>query len=142
MYGVSSEARAFPDQRSLFGQKFGHLSANELITDRFVAVRVQFVGICHLPCAGGDAVVIADGFLDGGVLGLLGVEGVAVWVLGAADLARALSGVDLENSVVGPVDVGVDAEAEEMLVIVCVDSGIDFCSPALGVLAWVHGIGV
>lgn len=103
---------------------------------------VELVGVDHVPGAGGDAVVVADGFVDGFVFGLVGVEGVAVGVFGGADGAGAGGGVGLDDGVVGAVDVGVDAEAEEVLMIVRVDAWVDFGAPAFGVFAWVHGVGV
>lgn len=107
-----------------------------------MGVGVEFVGVGHFPGARGDAVVVGDGFVDGFVFGFLGEEGVAVGIFGGADGARAGQGVGLEDGVVGAVNVGVDAQTEEMLMIVGVDAGVDFGAPALGVFARVHGIGV
>jgi len=53
-----------------------------------------------------------------------------------------LRGIDLEDCVVGSVDIGVDSQAEEMLVVMGVYPGVDFRSPALGVFTWVQGVGV
>lgn len=103
---------------------------------------VDLVGVCDFPGAAGVSVVVGHGLEWCGVFGLFGVEGVAVLVLGAADLAGPTDGVNLEDGVVGPVDHGVDAQAEEMLMVVCVDSRVNFGAPALGVLTGVHGIGV
>lgn len=107
-----------------------------------MTVWVEFVGIAHIPCSGSDAIVVADGFLDSGILGSLRIESISVWILLATNFASSLRGIDLEDSVVRTVDVRVDTQAEEMLVVVCIDSWVHFCSPALGVLTRVHSVGV
>jgi len=86
-----------------------------------VAVWIEIVGVGQIPASTRVAVVVGDALLDGGVFGLLGVEGVAVEVLFATDLALTGSGIDLEDCVVVTVDVGVEAETKEVLMVVCVD---------------------
>lgn len=142
VHGVTGKPGAFPHERTFFREQLGNLATDELVGNGFVGVGVEFVGVGHFPCARGDAVVVADGFVDGFVFGFVRVEGVSVGVFGRADGACALHGVGLEDGVVGAVDVGVNAQTEEMLMIVCVDAGVDFGTPALGVFAGVHGIGV
>ena len=107
-----------------------------------MAVRIQLVRISHLPGSRSDAVIIADRLLDFGVLGLLGKEGVSIEILLAANFTSPLDGIDLEDGVVGTVNIGVNSETEEMLVVVCVNTWVDFCSPAFSVLAGVHCVGV
>lgn len=70
------------------------------------------------------------------------VKGVAILVLRAAHFARSGAGVDLKNGVLGPIDVGIDSQTEEMLVVVCIDARVHFSAPALGVFARVHRISV
>lgn len=142
MHSMTRKTRALPHQRALLGQQAGNLAADQLIRDRLVRVRVGFVLVGNVPRTRRGAVVVGHG-LDGvGVFSLLCVKGVAVIILGRAGFAGALGGVDLEDGVLGPVDVGVDAQTEEMLVVVRVDAWVDFGAPALGVLAGVHGVGV
>lgn len=107
-----------------------------------MGIRVEFVLVAHFPGPRGGSFVVGHGFDGVGVLGLLRVKGVAVEVLLGADLAWAAGSVDLEDGVAGAVDVGVDAETEQVLVVVRVDAGVHFCPPSLGVLAGEHGVGV
>ena len=95
-----------------------------------------------VPCASRAAVVVGDCFDGSAVSCLFGGEGVAVGDLRTADWFWGGLGVDLEDGVVGAVDFGVDAEAEEMLMVVCVDAGVDLGAPAFGVFVRVHGVGV
>jgi hypothetical protein len=53
-----------------------------------------------------------------------------------------LHSVDLEDGVFRTVDVRVDTQTEEMLMIVRINTGVNFSSPAFGVFAWVHRIRV
>lgn len=107
-----------------------------------MTVWVQLVLIGHLPCPACYTVIIRCCFRNCLVLRLLGVECISVEVLFGSDFAGSLSGINLEYRVIGSIDVGIDTQTEEMLMVVCVDSWVDFCSPAFGVLAWVHGVGV
>lgn len=140
--GMSGKGGALPDQGALLGHEAGDLSADQLVADGLLAVGVELVGVGNLPGAGGGAVVVRHGLALGHELGALVIETVAVKVLGAADGGLAGDGVVDEDGVVGTVDVGVDAEAEEMLVVVGVDAGVDLSAPALGVLVLEHGVGV
>ena len=142
MDGVPGEAGAFPDEAAFLGEEGGHLATDEFVTHGFLAVRVQFVLVRQVPRARGGAVIVGHGFQRSRVFGLLGVEGVAVEILDGAEFAGAGGGVDLEDGVVGSVDVGVHAQTEEMLVVVGVDSRVHFGAPAVGVFAGVHGVGV
>ena len=109
---MSSEAGSVPHQAAFLGEKGRHLAADELVADGLVAVGVNLVGVCHFPRAARAAVVVAHGLFRRRVFGLVRVEGVAVFVFRAADFAGAGLGVDLEDGVQGPVDVGVDSHAE------------------------------
>ena len=140
MNGVSSEPGPVPDQTVLFGEERGDFATHELVADGFVAVRVEFVRVGHFPGSAGATVVIGHGFRRGGVFLLVGVECVAVFVLGAAYFAGSCSGIYLEDCVVRTVDVGVYPKAEKMLVVVCVDPGINFCAPALGIFTGVQSV--
>lgn len=58
----------------------------------------------------------------------------------APDFARSTGGVDLEDGVLLPIDLGVKTEAEEVLVVVGVNTRVDLCSPTFCVFAGCHGI--
>ena len=139
---MAGEAGTFPDEAALLGKELGHLPADEFVRDGLVRVRVQFVLVAHVPGARALAVVIRHALDRVGVARPLGIKGVAVRVLFGADVAGALGGVGLEDGVVGAVDVGVHAQAEEVLVVVRVDARVDLGAPAFGVFARVHGVGV
>lgn len=142
VHSVSCESSALPHQRAFLGEKFRHFPTHELVADWLVTVWVDLVRVGHFPRSRSDTIIVADRFLDGCVFGLLGKECVSVWVLGAPRFTSALGGVDLEDSVIRSIDIGVDSQTEEMLVVMCIDSWVDLCSPTLGVLARVHRIGV
>ncbi len=107
-----------------------------------MAIRVDFIGIGHFPCSARAAVVIGHCFHWGGVFLLIGIEGVAIFVLGATHLTGPLPGIDLEYGVIRAIDIGVYTQAEEMLMVMCVDAGVNFCSPSFGIFAWIHSIRV
>ncbi len=136
------ESCPLPYQAPFFWEEGGHLPADELVAYRLVAVRVHFVRVGHLPRPARAAVVIRHRLFGRAELGLVRVEGVAVLVLLAADVAGPGPRVHLEDGVERAVDVGVYAHAEEVLMVVRVDAGVDFGAPAFGVLAGVHGVGV
>lgn len=142
VHRVASKACAFPDEAALLGEKGWHFATDKLVADGLLAVRVQLVSIGHFPGAAGGPVVVGHGLERGGELGLLRVEGVAVLVFGAAYLPRTADCIDLEDGVVGAVDVRVNSQAEQVLVVVSVDAGVDLGAPAFGVLAGAHGVGV
>lgn len=139
---MTGESGTLPDQASLFWQQGWAFPANELVAHGLVAVFVDLVLIRHVPRSAAGPIVICHRFGRGGVFLLLGVEGVAVFVLFAADFAGSLLCVNLEDGVLRTVDVGIDPQAEEMLVVVSIDAGIDFCAPTFGIFTRVHSVGV
>lgn len=139
---MSSESSPLPDQTTFLRKQGRHFTADELVADRLLAVGVQLVGVCNFPGSGCVAVIVGHCFKRGSELCLLGVECVSVRVLSTSHLRFTASCVDLEDGVVGSVDISVHTQTEQMLVVVCVDSRVDFSTPALGVLAGVHGVGV
>lgn len=140
VYSVTSETRTLPYQRAFLRKEFGNFSAYELVADRLVAVRVELVGVDHVPSPRSNTIVVTDCLLNSRVLCSLGVEGISIKVLLAAHLTCTLRSVDLVDRVIWPIDIGVDPQTEKMLMIVSVDSGINFRSPSLCVFTWVHGI--
>lgn len=107
-----------------------------------MTVRVDFVRVGHVPRATGAAVIVCYRLLGVRVLGLVGIECIAVLVFRTPNLTRSSCGIDLKHCIIWPVNVWVDAHAEEMLVIVRVDTWVDFGAPAQGILAGVHGISI
>ena len=137
VHGVAGEAGALPDEAAGLGEEVWDFARDELVGGGFLRVGVYLGLVAHLPGAAGGAVVVCLGLLGGRELGFVRVEGVAVFVFGGANFAGAAGGVDHEDGVVGAVDVGVDAHAEEVLVVVGVDAGVDFGAPAVEVFALV-----
>lgn len=123
MQSMPSKRRPLPHQSPLLGQQPRHLPAHQFIPHRLLRVRVHAIFIHHVPRAAGVAVVVGDGGFDRLVAGFFGVKGVAVVVFGAPDGAGAGGRVDLVDCVCGAVDVGVEAEAEE----VCEFFGVSLC---------------
>lgn len=142
MDGVSSESSSLPSQATFLGEERRDLTAHQLVGDWLLAVGIQFVRVGHLPGSAGAAIIIGHCLTRGREFGLLGIEGVAILVLGAANFALSPDSVHLENGIVGAVDVRVYPHAEQVLVVVRIDTRVDFGSPALSILAGVHGISV
>ena len=142
MHGVSCKARTLPDKTPRLGKQFRHFSADQLVAHGLLAVGIDLALVAHIPRPARCAVVIRRSQLRCAELCLLCVKRISVLVLCASHLAVSTRGVDHEDGVVRPVDVRVDAQAEKVLVIVCVDAGVHFCAPAFEVLAWKHGVGV
>ena len=133
VHGVAGEARAVPDQTAFFGHEAGEFAGDEFVGDGVFGVGVEDVGVGDVPGAAG--VVVADAGCLGFEGGLSGHEGVAVAVLAAADGGVAGYGIDFEDGVGVPVDGRVEAQAEEVLVVVRVDARVDFCAVGRGALA-------
>ena len=75
-------------------------------------------------------------------LPLASAESIAIFILCAADLAWPSNRINFEDCVLRTINVGVEAEAEEMLVIVRIDARIYLGAPAVRIFTRVHGIGV
>jgi hypothetical protein len=139
VHGVAREACAVPDKTAFFGHEAGDFAGDEFVGDGVFGVRVEFVGVGDVPGAAG--VVVADA----GALSLEGGfarhERVAVAVLLAADGRIAGHGIDFEHCVGVPVDARIEAQAEEVLVVVRVDARVDFCAVGRGGLAFSDGVG-
>ena len=109
MYRVSGKSSALPNKTALFGEERWDFAADEFVRDRLLAVRVELVCVLDFPGTASGAVVVRHGFTGRGELGLLRVEGVSVLVLCTANLSVSADCIDLEDGVVRPVDVGVNA---------------------------------
>lgn len=72
----------------------------------------------------------------------MSIESVAVLILWASNIARCRLRVNLKDGVFRPVDIGINTHAEQMLMIVCVDTWVNLSAPAMGILSRVHGVGV
>ena len=139
VHGVAGEARAVPDQTAFFGHEAGDFAGDEFVGDGVFGVRVEDVGVGDVPGAAG--VVVADARSCGFQRGFARHEGVAVAVLFAADGGVAGDGVDFEHRVGVPVDGRVEAQAEEVLVVVRVDAWVDFRAVGSSGLAFGDGVG-
>jgi len=109
VHSVAGEACTFPYQGSWFRKKAWNFSADQLVAHWFVAVRVEFVGIYHVPCPRSSSIVIAERLFHSAVRSSLRIEGVSVRILFATDLACALCGVDLDDGIIWSVNIGVDS---------------------------------
>lgn len=58
VHSMASEASALPDQSTGLRKKRRDIAANKLIANRLLAVRVELVGVGHLPSARSRAVVV------------------------------------------------------------------------------------
>jgi hypothetical protein len=56
---MSGKPCSFPDQAAFLGEERRDFAADEFVGDGFVGVGVEFVGVCHFPCATEGAVVVA-----------------------------------------------------------------------------------
>ena len=142
VHGVSSKTGSLPDESTLLGKKTWNFTADKLVRDRFLAVRVQLVRVCDFPRSAGGSVVVRHCLERGGEFRLLSIESISIFVFCAADFTWSSSGVDLEDSIMWAVYVGVDTETEQVLVVVGIDAWVNFGAPAVGVLAGVHGVGI
>lgn len=139
---MSRESSTFPHQTILLRQQRRYLPAHQLIANGLLGIRVQLVRIRHLPRPTRVPIIITHRLDRVRELRLLGVEGITVGVLRRADSAGARDGIDLEDGVLVAVDLRVDAQTEQVLMVVGVDASVDFGAPALGVFAFVHGVRV
>ena len=137
--GVAREARAVPDQAAFFRHQAGDFAGDELVGHGVVRVGVELVGVGDVP--GSACVVVADAGGLGFEGGFPRLESVAVAVRGAADGGVAGDGVDFEDGVGVAVDGGVEAQAEEVLVVVRVDARIDLGAVGGGGLLGGEGVG-
>lgn len=139
VHGVASEACAVPDETAFLGHEPRDFARHQLVRDGVLGVRVELVRVRDVP--GAARVVVADARRHGLQRRLLGHESVAVAVLFAAYGRVAGDGVDFEDGVVVAVDGRVEAETEEVLVVVCVDARVDFCAVGRCGLAGREGVG-
>lgn len=142
MNRMSRKPSPLPNQPSLLGQQSRHLPTHKLVTDRLPTVRIQLIRVRHLPRPATRAIIVRHRLRGRRILLLLGVERIPIFVLLAPDLSFPSHGIDLEDGVLRSVNVGVDTHAEEMLMVVGVDAGVDFRAPAVCVFTRVDGVGV
>jgi hypothetical protein len=133
MQSVSCEAGSVPDQTVLLGHQSRNFPRDDLVRHRVLGVRVEFVGVRYVPSP--DRLVVADTGPHSLQRRFLGHESVAVSVLFASHRGVAGNGVYLENCVLVTIDRWVKAQTEQMLVVVCVDTGVDLSSVRCGRLA-------
>lgn len=105
-----------------------------------MTVWVDSIGVRHFPRPTRAAIIVRHGLFRRRELGLVSVERISIFVLCTTDFTWTSSGVDLEDSILRPIDIRIYPHAEEMLVVVCIDAWVDLGAPAFSILAWVHGI--
>lgn len=139
MQSVSCEARSVPDQTVLLGHQTRYFPGDDLVRHRVLGVGVELVGVRNVPSP--DRLVIADASAHGLQRRLLGHESVAVSVFFASHRRVAGNGVYLEHRVLVAVDRWVEAETEQVLVVMRVDAGVDLSTVRCGRLARGHCVG-
>lgn len=128
-------AAGFGEQRRARG--VDDLEADGLLSDPVLPVRVDDV-----PCAVRLVAVVGRALEGCAQWCLFAQERVAVRVFWGADRLLGGNGVVLYDCVVGPVDFRVDAQREEVLVVVCCDLWRDFGAVRRRRLGRVHAVGV
>ena len=93
------------------------------------AAHAYLVRVGHLPRTAQSAVVVAHTRAHGLDLGLLRVERVAVVVLLTANRVLRCDRISNKDCVCRTIDVGIDTQAEEVLVVVSVNARVDLSSP-------------
>ena len=140
---VPGEGGAAPDEAAGLAEEVRGLAGDDLVAGGEGAGGGEGlrVWVDDVPGAGGVVVVVAG--LDGGFEeGLLVVEGVAVEVAGLADGDVGGDGVVLDHGVVVAVDGRVDAQGEDVLVVVRVEGVGDLRAVGGGFFVGVEGHGV
>jgi hypothetical protein len=130
MQSVSCETGSVPDQTVLLGHQSRNFSRDDFVRYRVLGVSVELVGVRNVPSP--DRLVIADTSSHGLEGRFLGHESVAVSVLLASDWGVAGNGVYLEDCVLVAVNRWVKAQAEQMLVVVRVDTRVDLSTVRCG----------
>jgi hypothetical protein len=133
---VSCEAGSVPDQTVFLGHQPRNFPRDDLVRHGVLGVGVELVGVGDVPSP--DWLVIADTSPHGLQRRLLGHESVAVSVLFTSHRGVACNGVYLEDCVLVAVDRWVEAQTEQMLVVVRIDTGIDLSTVRCGRLARGH----
>lgn len=140
MHGMPCKSSPLPNKTTLLWQKRRHISADQFVRDGLVTVRIHLALIAHIPRPARGAIIVTHGLFHCLESGLLGIECVSILILCITNLSGTPSSVNLKDSVVGPIDVGIYAQTKEMLMVVCVHTGVDFSAPTLQILSRVHGI--
>jgi len=125
---LAGEARTAPDETAGSAEQAWRFAADDLVAYGFLAGRVELVGVDDIPGAAGLVVVVTGALFACFQEGLLAMEGVAVKVACLSDWDVRAYCVILHDRVVWPVDGWVDAEREQMLVVVGVESLSDLGS--------------
>lgn len=139
---VLRKRRALPHHAARFGENAGRRRVEDLVGDGFACRRVQLAGVGDVPGPARLVAVVGGAGLGGEEGRLFAVEAVAVEVLGRAERCLGRDGVVLHHRVVGPVDFRVDAEGEDVLVVVGSDSPRHLCAVGGGSLRRVQAVRV
>lgn len=142
VHGVTSETCTLPHKTSRLREQLWNFPADQLVTCRLLAVRIDLAFVTHIPRPARCAIVIRCCLLRCAELCLFRIKCISVLVFGAADLTIAPRCIYHEYSVVWSVNVRVDAQTEKVLVVVCIDARVDLCTPALEVFTREHGVSV
>ena len=127
---MSRETGSVPDHAVFLGHQSRNFPRHDLVRHRVLGMSVELVGVRNVPSP--DRLVIADTSSHGLERRFLGHESIAVSVLLASDWGVAGNGVYLEDCVLVAVNRWVKAQAEQMLVVVRVDTRVDLCTVRCG----------
>lgn len=104
--------------------------------------REILVRIYDAPCTTCVGVVVRDTLLGSLVNGSFGVKCISIFIFGGADGSRTRYCIALDDRVLVTIELRVNTKTEEMLMTVCIDSGMDLSSPAVSRFAGVHDISI
>lgn len=99
-----------------------------------------FISVTDIPSPRGATIVVRYRLFDGGILRLSSIESVSIFILCTPNLARSAGRIDLEYGVLLPVNLRVKAKTKQMLMIMCINTRMHLCSPAIRIFARRHGI--
>lgn len=118
MHSMSRKPSPLGHQPALLDEQSRNLSRDKLIGDRFPADRMQLVGVGNIPSSRRITVIVCNTLAHSCILGLFGIECIAVHVFSRAYFAGPHAGIYLEDGVGMSVDLRIDAQTEEVLVVV------------------------
>lgn len=139
---LAGEGGALPNHAFRFGEEGRAVGVEDLVGHGLLGRGIEAARVDDVPGAARLGAVARGGLLGGAERRLLAVEAVAIHVLSGAQGGLRKHGVALQDGVVGAVDLGVDAQREDVLVVVGVDGWGNLGAEGGGGFAWVHAVGV
>jgi hypothetical protein len=122
MNSMTSKERSLPHKRAFLWHQVGYIAADKLIRDRLSALGIQLVLIDNVPGARRSTIVVGDSLTRRLKSSALSIEGIAIEVVWAANWGFRRYSINHVDCVLVSVNTWVDAEEEDMLVVMCVDT--------------------